>query len=174
MCQSLPVLTELGRTGHLYEVQEFKYSPGIYFEKIGRLHQIKDSWKLVAKLDLSTLHKRYEHLDIYIKDTEELCAHLKFGYPKDRFACTRFKSIVEREIKYLRDLLKQLRTTYRASTMRRRRGFIDGIGTLAKSLFGTMDANDEKHINEQINLLETNQQTLQHATKTQLKIMKTS
>src|SRR5436190_5424320 len=171
VCQSLTASTELDRTGHLYEVQEFQYSPGIYFEKIERLHIIKESWKLVVKLDLSTLHKRYEHLDIYIKDTEELCAHLKFGDLKDRFACTRFKSIAEREIKYLRDLLKQLRTTYRASTMQRRRGFIDGIGTLAKSLFGTMDANDEKHINEQINLLETNQQTLQHATKTQLKVI---
>ena len=144
VCQSLTASTELGRTGHLYEVQEFQYSPGIYFEKIGRLHIIKDTWKLVVKLDLSILHKRYEHLDTYIKDTEELCVHLKFGDPKDRFACTRFKSIAEREIQYLRDLLKQTQTIYKASNMRKRRGFIDGIGTLAKSLFGTMDANDEK------------------------------
>jgi len=41
---------------------------------------------------------------------------------------------------------------------------IDGIGSIAKSiLFGTMDANDEKLINEQIQLLQNKQLTLQQA-----------
>ncbi|KAM0726187.1 hypothetical protein ACS0PU_008268 [Formica fusca] len=34
-----------------------------------------------------------------------------------------------------------------------------------------MDANDEKHINEQLNLLENKQQTLQHVVQTQIKVV---
>ncbi|KAM0730333.1 hypothetical protein ACS0PU_002662 [Formica fusca] len=34
-----------------------------------------------------------------------------------------------------------------------------------------MDANDEKHINEQLNLLENKQQTLQHVVRTQIKVV---
>ncbi|XP_029659432.1 uncharacterized protein LOC115233261, partial [Formica exsecta] len=52
-----------------------------------------------------------------------------------------------------------------------RRGLIDGLGTIAKTLFGTMDADDERIIKEQLNLMQRNQQTLQHAMKNQIKIL---
>jgi len=60
-------------------------------------------------------------------------------------------------------------TIYRPPT-NRRRGLIDGIGSIAKSLFGTMDANDEKLINEQIQLLQNKQLMLQHAVQNQLTV----
>lgn len=47
----------------------------------------------------------------------------------------------------------------------KRRGFINGIGIVAKTFFGTMDADDEHLINEQLNLLENNQAIEQHEIK---------
>jgi len=44
-------------------------------------------------------------------------------------------------------MMAQIWTIYRPST-NKRRGLIDGIGSLAKSLFETMDATDEKLIKE--------------------------
>jgi len=67
-------------------------------------------------------------------------------------------------------LLTHLRALYK--TPNNKRGLIDAIDTVSKTLFGTMDADDEKIINEQLNLLANNQQTLQHAMKNQLKILK--
>jgi hypothetical protein len=52
-----------------------------------------------------------------------------------------------------------------------RRGLIDAIGTISKTLFGTMDANDARTIEEQLKLLDNHQQTLQHVTENQLKII---
>jgi len=49
--------------------------------------------------------------------------------------------------------MTQIQTIYRSPT-NRRRGLVNGIGSIAKSLFGTMGANDEKLINEQIQLLQ--------------------
>jgi len=56
-------------------------------------------------------------------------------------------------------MLVQIRTIYKPPT-NRRRGLIDGIGSLAKSLFGMMDAKDEKLIKEQLELLQNKQQTI--------------
>jgi len=59
-------------------------------------------------------------------------------------------------------MMAQIRTIYKLPT-NRCRGLIDGIGSLAKSLFETMDAKDEKLIKEQLELLQNKQQTIQHA-----------
>jgi len=56
----------------------------------------------------------------------------------------------------------------------KRRELIDGIGSITKSLFGTMDANDEKLINEQIQLLQNKQLTLQHAIQNQITVLNTT
>jgi len=64
-------------------------------------------------------------------------------------------------------------TIYRSATIyNRHRGLVDGIGSIAKSLFGTMDANDEKLINEQI--LQNKQLTLQHAAQNQITVLNTT
>jgi len=54
-------------------------------------------------------------------------------------------------------------------TTNNKQELIDAIG---KMLFGTMDTDDERVINEQLSLLGDNQQTLQHAVKNQLKVLK--
>ncbi|KAL6431967.1 hypothetical protein ACFW04_007417 [Cataglyphis niger] len=64
----------------------------------------------------------------------------------------------------------QIQTIYKLPTNRRRE-LIDGIGSIAKSLFGTMDANGEKRINEQLDLLKNRQQIIQHVAKNQIKIL---
>lgn len=87
-----------------------------------------------------------------------------------RDACNNLDIIAKREAKYLKNVMTQIQTIYKPPT-NRRRGLIDGIGSIAKTLFGTMDANDEKHINEQLNLLENKQQTLQHVVRTQIKVV---
>ena len=80
---------------------------------------------------------------------------------------------MKKENKQLATSLKRLQTAYQ-TPKNVRRGLLDGIGTVAKTLFGTMDADDEKKIAEQLNLLQNQQQTLQHAAKNQIKILNTT
>jgi len=137
----------------------------MYFEKFGRLHYAKETWKLVVKLDHTTLTQRYEQITKYLHQTEIIC--------KTTQACDRIKAITGKEMKYLKNIMTQIQTIYRTST-NRRRGLIDGIGSIAKSLFGTMDANDEKLINEQLQLLQNKQITLQHAAQNQITVLNTT
>ncbi|KAL6419221.1 hypothetical protein ACFW04_014021 [Cataglyphis niger] len=144
------------------EIQEFQHNPGLYFEKIEKLYFIKETWKLIViKLDLTTLNKRYEQISNYLKETEKMCDTMRLQNHYHRDACSTLDIIAKREARYLKNIMTQIQTIYKLST-NRRRGLINGIGSIAKSLFGTMDANDEKRINEQ---LENRQQIIQHVAK---------
>jgi len=109
-----------------YDVQEFQHNPGIYFEKIGKLHHAKETWKLVVKLDLTSLTTRYNQIMQYMKKAKVMCAESQTQ------TCGNIGLITQREEQYLQNMMTQIRTIYKPPT-NRRRGLIDGIGSLAKS-----------------------------------------
>jgi len=61
-----------------YDVQEFQHNPGIYFEKMGRLHYARETWKLVIKLDLATLTIRYNQIMDYLQEAKVICTEPNF------------------------------------------------------------------------------------------------
>lgn len=125
-------------------------------------HLIK-TWKLVIKLDITALNDKSWQINKYIQQTNEICEQLN-SEDHTRRTCDNLKEIVNNKSK-----LSTINHFDKYKTwMDKRRGFVDGIGSIAKTLFGTMDANDRNLINEQLNLLQTNQQTIQHAAKSQI------
>lgn len=52
------------------------------------------------------------------------------------------------------DLIIRINSIYKTPKIQKR-GLIDGIGSITKLLFGIMDANDEKLINEQLTMRTT-------------------
>ncbi|XP_070171358.1 uncharacterized protein [Polyergus mexicanus] len=152
-----------------YQIQEFLHNPGIYFEKIGQLQQATKTWKLVIKLDITTLNDKAWQINQYIQQTNEMCEQIKSEFHHKR-TCDNLEKIVKNESKQLTKLMTLINTLYKTRT-NGRRGLVDGIGTIAKTLFGTMDANDRELINEQLNLLQNNQQTIQHIAENQIKIL---
>lgn len=112
---------------------------------------------------------RHEQLRNYIAQTRALCYDKPLQI-KMKETCHNLLQIAEKDREQAEKLLKRLKFAYQAPK-KTRRGLIDGLGTIAKTLFGTMDADDEKIIKEQLNLMQRNQQTLQHAMKNQIKIL---
>jgi len=66
--------------------------------------------------------------------------------------------------------MDRLQTIY-GTEINKRRGLINGLGSIAKTLFGTMDADDEQLINEQLMLLHNTNEATQHALKNQIKVI---
>ncbi|KAL6419168.1 hypothetical protein ACFW04_014045 [Cataglyphis niger] len=153
----------------LCKIQEFQHIPGLYFEQIAELYFIKETWKLVIKLDLTTLNNRYEQISNYLQEAETMCDTMKLQNHYHQDAYSTLDIIVKKEVRYLKNMI-QIQTIYKPPT-NQRRGLIHGIGSIAKSLFGTMDANDEKCINKQLDLLENRQQIIQHVVENQIKIL---
>jgi len=82
-------------TNPLFDVQEFQHNLGIYFEKIGRLHYAREIWKLVIKLDLTTLTTRYSQIMKYLQKAKVMCAESQTQ------ACGNIELITQREAQYL-------------------------------------------------------------------------
>jgi len=148
---------------------QFDHTPGIYYEKIGHLHQVTGTWKLVIKLDITDLDDRIWQIHKYIEQTNEMCSSIRAENDVKR-TCNNLKNIINNDSKTLAKITTLINTLYK-TRINKRRGIIDGIGSITKTLFGIMDANDRNLINEQIQLLQNNQQTLEHAAKNQLNII---
>jgi len=70
--------------------------------------------------------------------------------------CENLKNIINNDSYTLAKITKLINNLYKTSPDRRK-GLIDGVGLITKTLFRLMDANDRKLINEQIQLLQNNQ-----------------
>ncbi|XP_036141584.1 uncharacterized protein LOC118645157 [Monomorium pharaonis] len=84
--------------------------------------------------------------------------------------CDSFNAVITKEYQRTNRLILRITDAYKTPTVQKR-GLIDGVGSIAKSLFGTMDADDKKTIDEQLAILHDAQQSSQHAVKNQLKII---
>lgn len=152
--------------GAPYEIIEYSHEPGLYFEEIGQMTQAESYWKLVINLDINALEVRYHDFQECLEDTINRCSKTADNV---RHTCKNILQVIERQNIKTSTLLTQLRTVFKVT--HRRRGLVNVIGTISKTLFGTMDAEDEKIIYEQINLLKDNDKALKHAVKNQLKVL---
>ena len=164
--RSSPILAEETREP-AYEVEEFTHQPGIYYEKIGELHPLETKWKIVIQINVTSLTERLGQLENYMQKTKSMCQLLAFAHKE---TCDNLYQITKGDYEKINKEMEKIKLMYQSPRIEKR-GIIDGIGTIAKTLFGTMDANDEKLINEQLTLLQNKQQTVQHVTKNQIKIL---
>lgn len=126
-------------------------------------------WKLAIQIDVASLNLRFVKLQHYISTTEEQCEKM-IGNLQD--TCTNLMRIIKKENDRLETLLSQMKILYKTPNLKR--GLINAIGTISKTLFGTMDAEDEKTIYEQLEIINNNEDTLQHVIKNQLKVLQTT
>ena len=138
----------------------------MYFEKIGKLQLIESTWKIVIKTDVISISHRWHALQEYIQRAEEYC---KKTTGSTNRMCQNTLTILRKEN------AKGMATMIRLMSMyehpRSKRGLINAIGTIGKTLFGTMDSEDASRIEEQMKMLQNNQRINNHVIKNQLKII---
>lgn len=126
---------------------------------------------MVVKIDIAAINIRFKRIKENLQDTNDLCNEIYNKTTKQ--PCRNMNLIIEKSINQSTELIRQINTIYKKPTDKRR-GLVDGIGNIAKTLFGIMDAEDEKHITEQVNLIKSKEQTIQHVVKTQIKVLNTT
>ncbi|KAL6254701.1 hypothetical protein P5V15_014009 [Pogonomyrmex californicus] len=151
---------------HTLDWELFSHQPGIYYEEIGQLRQVESAWRLVIKLSAKELEIRHQQLQDYMEETAIQCRKV---IGNAQLGCRNIMRIIERKNTKLITLLTQVETLYK--TTDKRRGLLDAVGSVSKILFGTMDADDQKLIDEQLQTLRTNGKVLQHAVANQIKVI---
>jgi len=93
---------------------------------------------------------RFLQLQNYFKQTKKLCRELNEDLQP---TCRNVIQVIEKDNAKLTLLINRLNTLYQTPNLKR--GLINVIRSISKTLFGTMDAEDATLINEQMKLLET-------------------
>nr|XP_012136804.1 PREDICTED: uncharacterized protein LOC105662016 [Megachile rotundata] len=130
-------------------INKFLHNPGIYFEELGKLQTCGNTWKLALHLNTTSLAARQIRLQNALTAATRSC--LNNEYHKLHTFCKQFATTHQKELERISLNLKYVEQI--TGNARTRRGLINGIGYLAKTLFGTMDAEDRTTIDRQIRLL---------------------
>ena len=152
-----------------FAIKEFQDHPGIYFENIGDLQIYRGSWKLILHVDISYIYRRDSNLQAALYDIRAECKTPSTDNLQ-KF-CKTFGTKIQSKVDRVAKLLTYVQQTI-SSAPKQRRGLIDGLGYIGKSLFGLMDSEDRKKINDQIDFLKRQDSRLKNTIKGQMQIVR--
>jgi len=147
-------------------ITTFHDDSGIFFENTDQLEQVEATWKLVIEIDVLAIDARFLQLEEYREQTQKLCEKI---HENIQPTCQNVMQVIKKDIVKLKLLIKRLNTLYQ--TPKLKRGLINVIGFISKTLFGTMDTENATLINEQLKILQNKQLTVQHVTRNQIKVL---
>ncbi|XP_020297857.1 uncharacterized protein LOC109862274, partial [Pseudomyrmex gracilis] len=116
------------------------------------MYRSSKEWKLAIRLDVTSMYSSLEQLQKMLDKTGDLCDNEKI-FSKNKEFCDSFSGeLRHREFNKVSTLVRKIKMIVGTPT-RSRRGLVNAVGSVAKVLFGTMDAEDEKVISEQLQLI---------------------
>lgn len=141
-------------------------SPGIFFDHLATINFCESTWKLVTYLNLDVFEGKIKLLENNIRKTKEICAHNSIS---SLSLCNTSLVVIEKLFPLIQEKDQILRDL--SNNKRDKRGLINGIGTIFKSLFGTLDQDDADYYNTVINKVESSDQHLVSLLKEQVQIV---
>lgn len=137
------------------EIQQFRDSPGIYYEEIGTVNIFSDTWNLIIHMDLEFLGEQEYRTINHLRTLQETCK----GDEKNHL-CIILTESVDHLVKKIKENMGILHDLIGGEHPRQRRGLIDGLGSLIKSITGNMDASDAEKIATELRTVRANEETL--------------
>lgn len=148
-----------------FEQYEINSKTGLYFEELADLQVFHTEWQFVTYVNLSQFNTEVEHLENTVLKIEMFCDQIKaeFSLANLNANCdhlmpqlhTSLADIREYSTKWFTNRDINAETRYEndfRGFRRKKRGF---MGTITKSLFGTLSEDEGKFYLEQINTLKT-------------------
>lgn len=152
-----------------YNITPFKDTQGFYFDKTSSMRLIRDEWKMIVYYDMEPYWQGSSLLNKYITHLEIICAKLQERQQCDVILLQlRHGSI---ELHYYDQLLLGQQSAAAAAKIRVRRGLINGIGSVARTLFGVLDDDFAIQYQKDIDLIRHNQQHLVKLWKNQTSVI---
>lgn len=153
-----------GQCINQFNYRQFNNSQALYFEKISNMKIIRDDWKLVAYYNTQPYWQGIKAFTKYVDYLEKGCNNTMQNSTHCNVILTQLRH-GGTELEYYNDVLmgQHLR--------RRKRGFINGVGYLANSLFGVLDQHFAEQYQNDITLIRDNEKHLLQLFKNQTSII---
>jgi hypothetical protein len=116
--------------------------PGVYTEKIGNLKLVLNHAEVWYNLNMNEIDTNWNKIVKFDNDIRKFCVENDLG----KQPCEIIRDVNVQKLNELFNLRNQIFSLH----SRKKRGLINGIGTLIKFLFGNMDANDQKRIDARL------------------------
>lgn len=143
-----------------FEIHKFVNSDGIFAESLGKLHITDKSWHVVTYIGLDTLENNFKIAKNMYGEFVNMCRNIGINdYLNNERIIILKRKMSEVEQQKL-EVFKMLQNKDSAR-IKRALGPLVYVGNVYKYLFGLMNEEDKKFIDEKISLLdESNEQTL--------------
>lgn len=109
----------------------------------------ENTWKLIVHVDLSNLESKFNLIESTIQKTQDICQYDKAA---NSSLCNTSLKLLEQSLPVIKSKFESFNDLIGHN--RQKRGIIDGIGTIFKLVFGTLDHNDAEYYDKVINSLE--------------------
>ncbi|KAL4084392.1 hypothetical protein QTP88_028215 [Uroleucon formosanum] len=158
-----------------YRISRLTQENGMYFENQGPLRLTNSDWKLLIYVKLDNFNQRTKDTIDFYKRTLITCNDLTIAYEgMFKTTCDNFKltsNSLEREVS--RKRFYMLQSIDETDTVtREKRGLVNLVGRVQKTLFGTLDDTDAELYDRQIEKLQFSQQNLLKIIDKQTSVLK--
>ncbi|XP_028172044.1 uncharacterized protein LOC114361246 [Ostrinia furnacalis] len=153
-----------------YNITSLPNNNSLFFDHISNVNLIRDDWRLIVYYDTQPYQDGNEALAKYMKYLEDLCSRI----PIQAYCygiVLQFRHEVTELQHYNNILMSHNHNINEPTGHRRRRGLIDGVGSIANTLFGVLDQNFAEKYEQDIDLIRKNQKHLAALWKNQTSVV---
>lgn len=143
-------------------------NPGILPLKLGNAQNKIDTWKFIQVFDITNLIQQFNEIQnqyFRIKIAFENNTNVSKTYKYNFYNSYNLANLLQTKINIQ---IKQINPLYGANNNRYKRGLIDGLGSIIKSITGNLDQYDAEKYNKAIENLSDNQLKIKTIIKNQI------
>lgn len=135
-------------------IEKINSSSGMYFDPVGELQINTGNLDIIVPIDTSYILPHIENLNTIIKTVQFTCNHIELNTPIN-LEC---QNVLEPLTVRYNDLVSAFSSISHLTTHRSKRSaWIGGIGTLSKTIFGTLNEDDAIKYDNAINSIQNNE-----------------
>lgn len=161
-----------------FNIIPINHTLGIYFHNEGTITVSNQQWKLITYKDISLLKDAFMH-DRTILNALDSKIYYGKTYPRLNNISVMMRphsSTLNQIIRQIQSKFDEIELSTRHFSVlnnypsRKKRGLIDGLGSIFKSITGNLDSSDGAYYEQCINKLEKDDRELENLMKNQIKI----
>lgn len=148
------------------QITPIEKGTGLYFDRIGTMKILVDHWKLITFKDIENIPRAIASLQARCKHTIANCNELE--EISSSIKCSKRTNQIGKSIDKTIEKFESL--SHLTSTRRQKRSWFDGIGSVLKTVFGTLDNDDAIYYDSVINKIIKDDKEIYRIMKNQIQV----